>query len=91
VRYRGGRFWADELVRQALMIALVMIMSDEVLNGCPQPLLAEEDHAIQEQDSLSSAFWAKPTMALSSSSRSKPKSRQVQDGANGDLRHCFLI
>jgi hypothetical protein len=30
-----------------LMIALAVIMSNEVLNGCPQRLLAEEDHAIQ--------------------------------------------
>ena len=42
-----ARFWADELVPQALMIALAVIMSDEVLNGGPQRLLAEEDHAIQ--------------------------------------------
>ena len=28
-----ARIWADELVRQALMIALGMIMGDEVLNG----------------------------------------------------------
>ena len=28
-----ARLWADELVRQALMIALGMIMGDEVLNG----------------------------------------------------------
>jgi hypothetical protein len=30
-----------------LMIALAVIMSNEVLYGCPQRLLAEEDHAIQ--------------------------------------------
>ena len=29
------------------MIALVVIMGDEVLNGCPQRLLAEEDPALQ--------------------------------------------
>src|SRR5215472_10769031 len=40
-------FWTDELVSQSLMIALAVIMSNEVLNGCPQRLLAEEDHAIQ--------------------------------------------
>ena len=27
------RFWADELVRQALMVALSVIMGDEILNG----------------------------------------------------------
>src|SRR5215831_15168778 len=40
-------FWTDELVSQSLMIALAVIMSNEVLNGFPQRLLAEEDHAIQ--------------------------------------------
>ena len=40
-------FWTDELVSQPLMVALVVIMSNEVLNGLPQRLLAEEDHAIQ--------------------------------------------
>jgi hypothetical protein len=35
------------LVSQSLMIALAVIMSNEVLNGFPQRLLAEEDHAIQ--------------------------------------------
>ena len=42
-----ARFWTDEPVPQSLMIALGVIMSDEVLNGCAQRLLAEEDHAIQ--------------------------------------------
>ena len=37
------RFWADELVRQALMVALSVIVGDEILNGCPQRLFAEED------------------------------------------------
>jgi hypothetical protein len=32
------RLWADEPIRQALVIALAMIMGDEVLNGCPQRL-----------------------------------------------------
>jgi hypothetical protein len=41
-----ARFWADEVIRQALVIALAM-MEDEVLNGCSQRLFAEEDHAIQ--------------------------------------------
>ena len=36
-------FWTDELVRQTLVIAFTVIMRDEVLNGCPQRLLAEED------------------------------------------------
>jgi len=40
-------FWTDELVRQTLVIAFTVIMRDEVLDGCPQRLLAEEDHAIQ--------------------------------------------
>ncbi len=39
--------WTDELVRQALMIALGMIMGDEILNSCPQRFLAEEDYALQ--------------------------------------------
>ena len=38
-----ARFRADESVGQALMIALSVIMGDEVLKGCPQRLLAEED------------------------------------------------
>jgi type IV secretory pathway VirD2 relaxase len=29
-------FWTDELVPQSLMVALAVIMSGEVLNGCPQ-------------------------------------------------------
>ena len=29
-------FWTNELVPQPLMAALAVIMSDEVLNGCPQ-------------------------------------------------------
>jgi len=29
------------------MMALAVIMSDEVLSSCPQRLLAEEHHAIQ--------------------------------------------
>src|SRR5262249_34702633 len=40
-------FWTDELVSQSLMIAFAVIMSNEVLNGFPQRLLAEQDHAIQ--------------------------------------------
>ena len=40
-------FGTDELVSQSLMIALAVVMSNEVLNGFPQRLLAEEDHAIQ--------------------------------------------
>src|SRR5215831_18105667 len=39
--------WADELVPQTLVIAFTVIMGDEVLNGCPERFLAEEDHAIQ--------------------------------------------
>jgi hypothetical protein len=39
-------FWPDELVLQSLMLALAGIRSNEVLNGFPQRLLAEEDHAI---------------------------------------------
>ena len=42
-----ARFWADEVIRQALVIALAMIRDNEVLNGCPQRLLPEEDHAFQ--------------------------------------------
>ena len=38
---------ADELVRQTLVIALTVIMRDEVLNSCPQRFLAEEDRPIQ--------------------------------------------
>src|ERR1019366_90310 len=42
-----ARLWADELVRQALMIALTVIVGDEVLNGCTQRLLPEKDHTVQ--------------------------------------------
>ena len=42
-----ARLWADELVRQALMMALAVIVGDEVLNGCPQRLLPEKDHTVQ--------------------------------------------
>jgi len=40
------RLWADELVLQTLVIAFAGRVGDEVLDGCPQRLLAEEDHAI---------------------------------------------
>jgi hypothetical protein len=40
-------FGTDELVSQSLMIALAVVMSNEVLDGFPQRLLAEEDRAIQ--------------------------------------------
>jgi hypothetical protein len=42
-----ARLWADELVRQTLVITLAVIVGDEVLNGCPQRFLPEEDHALQ--------------------------------------------
>ena len=42
-----AHLWTDELVRQALMISLSMIMGDEILHGAPQRLLAEEDEAVQ--------------------------------------------
>lgn len=42
-----ARLWTDELVCQALVIAFAVIVGDEVLNGCPQGLLPEEDYAIQ--------------------------------------------
>jgi hypothetical protein len=42
-----ARFRADESVGQALMIALSVIMGDEILHGAPQRLLAEEDEAVQ--------------------------------------------
>jgi hypothetical protein len=35
-----ARLWTDELVRQALVIAFIVIVGDEVLNGCPQRLLS---------------------------------------------------
>lgn len=31
-----ARFWADESVGQPLVIALGVIVGDEVANGCPQ-------------------------------------------------------
>jgi hypothetical protein len=43
--------WADELVRQTLVIAFTVIMNDEVLNGCPQRFLAEKITR-SRQDSL---------------------------------------
>ena len=33
---QDARFWTDELVGQALMIALAVIVGSECLNGCPQ-------------------------------------------------------
>ena len=36
-----ARLWTDESVRQPLMIALGMIMRDEVLNGGPQRVLSK--------------------------------------------------
>ena len=39
--------WADVLVRQALMIALSIVVGDEILNSCPQRLLAEDHDALQ--------------------------------------------
>jgi hypothetical protein len=34
------RFWTDESVRQALMIALAVIMGDEILNGNPETAIS---------------------------------------------------
>jgi hypothetical protein len=36
-----ARLWADESVRQPLVIALAMVMRDEVLNGGPQRVLSK--------------------------------------------------
>jgi len=45
--FEMASFRTDELVCQALMIALAVIMRNKVLNGCPQRLLTEEDQAVQ--------------------------------------------
>ena len=37
----------DEPIRQPLVIALAMIMRDEIPNGHPQPFLSEQDHPLQ--------------------------------------------
>lgn len=36
---------ADDFVREALVISFGVVMSNEVVNGCPERLLSEEDHA----------------------------------------------
>jgi hypothetical protein len=46
-RPKVARFRADDLVREALMIPLGVIVLHEVLNGRPQGRLAEEDHPVQ--------------------------------------------
>ena len=40
------RLWKDQPIPQLLVIALGVIV-DEVINGCPQRLLAKQDHALQ--------------------------------------------
>src|ERR1035437_7838765 len=42
-----ARLWTDELVRQASVVAFTVIVGDDVLNGCPQRLLPEEDHTFK--------------------------------------------
>jgi hypothetical protein len=37
----------DEPIRQPLVIALAMIMRDEIPNGGPQRFLSEQDHPLQ--------------------------------------------
>jgi hypothetical protein len=37
----------DELVTQALVIAFIVIMGDEILNSCPQPAFTEENEPLQ--------------------------------------------
>jgi len=37
----------DESIRQPLVIALAMIMRDEIPNGGPQRFLSEQDHPLQ--------------------------------------------
>ena len=37
----------DEPIRQPLVIALAMIMRDEIPNGDPQRFLSEQDHPLQ--------------------------------------------
>src|SRR3569833_3772701 len=37
----------DESVAQALVIAFLVIVGDEILNGCPQRSFTEQDHSIQ--------------------------------------------
>jgi hypothetical protein len=41
------RLWKDQPVPQPLVIALGVIVGDEVANGCPQRLLAKQNHALQ--------------------------------------------
>ena len=41
------RLWKDQPIPQPLVIALGVIVGDEVINGCPQRLLAKQDHALQ--------------------------------------------
>ena len=38
---------ADYLVRQTLVIAFIVIVRDEILNGCPQRTFTEEDQPFQ--------------------------------------------
>jgi hypothetical protein len=42
-----ARFWADELVGQALVIALSVVVGGEIVNDCPQRPVAEQDHPLQ--------------------------------------------
>src|SRR5262245_60136689 len=37
----------DESVAQALMIAFIVIVGDEILNGCPQRIFTEQDDSVQ--------------------------------------------
>src|SRR5215472_1999043 len=71
--------WADELVRQTLVIAFTVIMGDEVLNGCPQRFLAEEDHAIQA--GLLDADCGGSFTDSTPASASMPKKSAVDNGS----------
>jgi hypothetical protein len=49
---------ADKLVRQTLVIAFTVIVRDEVLYGCPQRFLAEEELWVSKIQNLSK--WRRP-------------------------------
>ena len=56
-------FWADDPVGQALVIALGVVVGDEVVNGCPQrPLSKAEEIALEERKGSSQMLVVGPAL-----------------------------
>jgi hypothetical protein len=83
-----ARLWADELVRQALMIALGVIMGNEIVKGCAQRLLTEEDHALQA--GLLDAAWCKMSGVGIPSNHPEEEEALVGDASEIGLLNSYV-